>query len=90
MQSGVAPMIAAIGNVLKSGQSEHVFDKAADVTQLYMTIIALSMFYFTNAYTMSAIVGRDLLTKTLIRQWRQHVIDFMMAALETRKSRPPA
>jgi TetR/AcrR family transcriptional regulator len=90
MQSGVAPMIAAIGNVLKRGQSEGVFDQAADITQFYMTIIALSMFYFTNAYTMSAIIGRDLLTKSLIRQWRQHVIDFMMAALETRKSRSPA
>jgi TetR/AcrR family transcriptional regulator len=89
MQSGVAPMIAAIGNVLKRGQSQGVFSEALDVTQLYMTIIALCMFYFTNAYTMSAIVGRELLTKSLIEQWRRHVIDFIMAALETSKSRKP-
>jgi TetR/AcrR family transcriptional regulator len=87
MQSGVAPMIAAIDNVLKRGQSQGVLSKAADVTQLYMTIIALCMFYFTNAYTMSAILGRELLTKSLIQQWRRHVIDFIMAALETPKSR---
>lgn len=87
MQGGVAPMIAAIGNVLKRGQSQGLFGEAVDVTQLYMTIIALSMFYFTNAYTMSAIVGRELLTKSLIQDWRQHVIDFIMAAIETRKFR---
>ena len=54
-----------------------------------MTIIALCMFYFTNAYTMSAIVGRELLTKSLIRQWRQHVIEFIMAALENPNTRKP-
>jgi TetR/AcrR family transcriptional regulator len=86
MQSGVAPMIAAIGDVLKRGQSQGLFDSAVEVTRLYMTIIALSLFYFTNAYTMSAIVGRDLLTKALILQWRRHVIEFIMAALETRSS----
>ncbi len=89
MQSGVAPMIAAISSVLKRGQSQGLFSETVDVTQLYMTIIALSMFYFTNAYTMSAIVGRELLTKSLIQQWRRHVIDFIMAALETPKSRRP-
>jgi AcrR family transcriptional regulator len=89
MQSGVAPMIAAIGDVLKRGQSQGVFSESVGVTQLYMTIIALCMFYFTNAYTMSAIVGRDLLTKSLIQQWRQHVIDFIMAALENPNGRKP-
>jgi TetR/AcrR family transcriptional regulator len=84
MQDGVEPLIAAIGRVLERGQDLGVFSSTVDVTRLYMTIIALSMFYFTNAHTMSAILQRDLLRKPPIRSWRQHVLDFIMSALETK------
>jgi TetR/AcrR family transcriptional regulator len=76
-------LIAAIGRVLERGQDLGIFSSAVDVTRLYMTIFALSMFYFTNASTMSAILGRDLLRKPLIRSWREHVVEFIMSALET-------
>jgi TetR/AcrR family transcriptional regulator len=86
MQRGVAPMIAALAKVLKRGQSEGVFSRSIDETRLYMTIISLTMFYFSNAYTMSAILGRDLLHKSLVQSWRRHVIDFVMAALDRKKA----
>jgi hypothetical protein len=54
-----------------------------------MTVIALSFFYFTNASTMSGILGHDLMRSSSVRSWRQHVIDFVLAALAVKKEGGP-
>lgn len=81
MRGGVTSTIKAIKSVLERGQSQRIFEHHITPIQLYMTVIALSFFYFTNAYTMSGLLGQDLMRGALVRSWRQHVIDFILAAL---------
>jgi TetR/AcrR family transcriptional regulator len=81
MRASVSPLIRAIGKVLERGQRQGVFSRDVKLDHLYLTIIALSMFYFTNSFTLSAILGRDLSTRARIAAWKEHVISFVLAAL---------
>jgi TetR/AcrR family transcriptional regulator len=84
MRASVSPMIETIRLVLERGQRQGVFSRDVGLDRLYLTIIALSMFYFTNAFTLSAILGRDLSTRARVTEWKEHVVSFVLAAL-----RPP-
>jgi TetR/AcrR family transcriptional regulator len=81
VRRAVAPMISAISTTLKRGQTQGSFSRTVDPIQLYLTIISLCMFNFTNAFTLSAIVGRDLLSKPALVARKQHVISFVLAGL---------
>ena len=85
MRASVSPVIEAIRVVLERGQRQGVFSRDIELDRLYLTIIALSMFYFTNSFTLSAILGRDLSTRARVAAWKEHVVSFVLAAL-----RPPA
>jgi TetR/AcrR family transcriptional regulator len=77
----VEPLIAAIGDILARGQAQGEFSRAIDATQLYLTIISLCMFSFANAFTLSAIVGHDLLGKAALAARKHHVVSFVAAGL---------
>jgi TetR/AcrR family transcriptional regulator len=81
VRHAVEPLIAAIGDILARGQAEGGFSRAIDATQLYLTIISLCMFSFANAFTLSAIVGHDLLGKDALAARRDHVVAFVVAGL---------
>lgn len=85
MRASVSPLIAAIRAVLERGQRQGVFVRDVELDHLYLTIIALSMFYFTNSFTLSAILGRDLSAPARVAAWKEHVVSFVLAAL-----RPPS
>jgi TetR/AcrR family transcriptional regulator len=86
MRTSVSPLIEGIRSVLERGQRQGVFSRTIELDQLYLTIIALSMFYFTNSFTLSAILGHELSTRARIAAWKRHVVSFVLAAL----MRPPA
>lgn len=81
VRNAVAPMLGAIGAALARGQRDGMFSRAVSPTQLHLTIIGMSMFYFTNVHTLSAIYGKDLSAKPAISQRRRHVIEFVLSAL---------
>jgi TetR/AcrR family transcriptional regulator len=83
VRRAVEPMIAAIAGILARGQAQGVFSPAVDATQLYLTIISLCMFSFANAFTLSAIVGHDLLGEAALAARRKHVTSFVVAGLRT-------
>jgi TetR/AcrR family transcriptional regulator len=83
MRTSVSPLIDAIRIVLERGQRLGVFSRAVELDELYLTIIAMSMFYFTNSFTLSAILGRDLATRARVAAWKEHVISFVLAALRS-------
>lgn len=78
IQRGVLPIRTAIRHVLKRGQREGAFGKHVDPDRLYLTIVALSMFYFSHAYTLSAILERDLLETRNVSLWQNHVEVFVL------------
>ncbi len=81
VRRAVAPMIAAISATLERDQADGVFSRTVDATQLYLTIISLCMFNFTNGFTLSAIVGHNLLSKTALAARKRHIISFVLAGL---------
>lgn len=81
IRNSVSPIIQAVREVLVRGQREGVFSHDIDAVDLYMTLVAEIMFYFSNAYTLSAIVQRDLSSDKAVEYWKTHVANFTIAAL---------
>jgi TetR/AcrR family transcriptional regulator len=81
IKKAVAPMKDAIGAILERGQREGLFSKEIDAVQVYLTIVSTCMFYFGHAFTLSAIVGADLLDEKEIARRRRHIVHFLIAGL---------
>ena len=81
IRTAVTPIIRAIADVLHRGQREGVFSRSVKANDLYLTLIAESMFYFSHAYTLSAILEYDLLDDKSVNAWKTHVEEFVLAAL---------
>ena len=67
--------------MLERGQRARRFADDIDAEHLYFSIFALCSFYFTNAYTVSAGVGRDLLTPSAVQARKKEIVRFVLAAL---------
>jgi AcrR family transcriptional regulator len=83
IRRSVAPIIESIRVVLKQGQREGVFAQDISADHLYLTMVAMSMFYFTHAYTLSAILGTDLLDDDSVDAWRETVEKVVLTAIQT-------
>lgn len=81
ISASVSPIIAAIERALARGQRDGAFRRDVRGADLYLTIVALSHFYFAHAYTLSAILGEELLAPRAVAAWKRHVGDFVIAAL---------
>lgn len=81
IRTSLAPLIAAIDDVLTRGQHQGVFNTDVSTNDLYLTLVAMSMFYFDHAYTLSSIVEYDLLDESAVAAWQTHVENFVLAAL---------
>lgn len=74
-------LLRIISRTLSQGVREGVFRKGVNPEQLYISITALSYFYFSGMPTLSAILDRDLKNKSALRARRKHVVDFVMQSL---------
>jgi TetR/AcrR family transcriptional regulator len=75
------PLLRVFSRVLTQGVRDGLFRKGVNPEQLYISITALSYFYFSGMPTLSAMLNKDLGTKTALRARRKHVIDFVMRSL---------
>lgn len=75
------PLLDRLGRLLRNGEARGAFRPGLDPRQLYISISALCYFYFSNAYTLSAVFATDLLDKEAIAARRAHVVAFVMAAV---------
>lgn len=82
IRSAVSPIIARIRAVLHRGQKEGVFSTKLSVDHLYLTLVAMSMFYFTHAYTLSAILDYDLLGDEAVKAWQKNVETVVLASIQ--------
>lgn len=75
------PLIDHLRAVFKVGEAAGEIASGIDVEQFFMDIIALCIFYFSNIYTVSAVMDRDLAAPRAVRARRRHIVRQLMASL---------
>lgn len=82
-----SPLIGVISTILERGVRDGVFRPGQDPAELWISIAGLSYFYFSNIFTLSVILGRDLASEAELDRRRAHVADLVTHAV---LARPPA
>jgi AcrR family transcriptional regulator len=73
-----SPLIEMLAEILERGRKEGAFRGGVDPVQLYVSIAALSYFYLSNNYTLSAIFGRDLMSTKAKSERLSHMCDVIL------------
>lgn len=76
-----SPIVHQIREVLAAGQREELFRKGVDPVHLYISIAALSYFYFSNIHTLSVIFDVPLQSKRQIHARRDHAEQVILGYL---------
>ena len=76
-----SPLIATMATILKRGASGGTIRRGVDPLQLYISIAALAYFYLSNASTLSVTFGRDVLSKSEMKQRIEHIVDLVITGL---------
>jgi len=76
-----SPLVAMLERILKRGEKAGVFRRGVDPVQLYISIASEGYFYLSNRYTLSAIFGRDLMTKAALATRARHNARMIVDAL---------
>jgi TetR/AcrR family transcriptional regulator len=74
------PLFGKVSEVLKAGQASGEF-RQVDPVQFIPSMIAVIVFYFTNAPVMKIMTGSDPLSPDRVAQRRAAVLDLIAAAL---------
>lgn len=75
------PLVEQIDDILKRGAREGTMRKGVDPIELYISIAAISYFYFSNRFTLAAIFNRDLMDGDVLAARRRHVVDLVLGFL---------
>jgi TetR/AcrR family transcriptional regulator len=75
------PLIERIAQTLRRGEELGVFRAGIEPNNFYISISALSFFYFSNVYTLRAALDIDMESEAALDDRRAHVMDFAMAAI---------
>ena len=74
-------IVASVDRILRKGVSSGVFRLDIDAFQLWVSVVGISYFYFSNIHTLSVIGGRKLDEPAVRAQRRRHVVDFVLSAV---------
>jgi len=77
-----SPIIEQIRRVLAAGQQQRLFRSEVDPVHLYISIAALSYFYFSNIHTLSVIFSTRLDSEREILVRRNHCQEVILAYLK--------
>jgi len=77
-----SPLVELIKDLLERGAKNGLFRKDVDAVQLYITIAALGYYYLSNAYTLSTIFNRDLLSPKELRGRDDHRVEVVLGYLK--------
>jgi hypothetical protein len=75
MHNSLANVLQA---VLAAGQKKGLVKSGIDPVQLYISLAALSYFFFSNAATLSTAFGRELMGPSELRDRRAHVVEVIL------------
>ncbi len=73
-----SPLVDMLAQILERGRQNGTFRGGIDPVQLYVSIAGLSYFYLSNNYTLSAIFGRDLMTRKAHGERLSHMCDVIL------------
>ncbi|MBS7543115.1 TetR/AcrR family transcriptional regulator [Ancylobacter oerskovii] len=76
-----SPLIGMLTAILDRGVAAGVFRAGVDPAQLWISIAGLSYFYFSNQFTLSVILDRNLQSKAELDERRAHVADLIVHSL---------
>ncbi len=76
-----SPLVELIKDLLERGAKDDLFRKNVDAVQLYITIAALGYYYLSNAYTLSTIFNRDLLSQDELTKRDDHRVEVVLGYL---------
>jgi TetR/AcrR family transcriptional regulator len=76
-----SPLVRLVEETLARGVAGGVFNERFGPVNLYLSIAALSFFYFSNRATLSVIFDRDMTTLSETARRRAHVVALIMSAL---------
>jgi AcrR family transcriptional regulator len=80
-----SPIIQAMGRILARGEASGVVRPGLDPLQLWITLIGICYFFFSNIYTLSVILETEFDRPDVIAVRRAHVVDFVMNAVRPHK-----
>ena len=76
-----SPLIAIMQGILERGAEAGVFRRDVDPMQTWISIAAVSYFYFSNIFTLSTIFRRDFDAPEAREARRRHVVDVILSYL---------
>jgi AcrR family transcriptional regulator len=74
-------LIESLSEVLEAGASQGVFRSGVDPVNLYISISGLSYKYFSNQYTLSSALGKDLTSEAALKTRLKHVEEVILSYL---------
>lgn len=77
-------MIEHLAEVLREGEASGLFRPRIDAKQTFLDIFSMCLFYFTNLYTVSAVIGFDLSAAKEIKRRRDHIVRSVLNSLAPR------
>ena len=80
------PLIDSIRLLLKYGEQQGKFRKGVCPEQFYISVVSLLTFYFSNSFTLSIVLGRDLLAEKEVAARREHIVDLLLHSISANKS----
>jgi TetR/AcrR family transcriptional regulator len=75
------PAIDAIAAILRRGESDGTIRPHVDPEHLWISILSLIMFYFTNAFTLSHLLNRDLLAGEMVLERKKQIKQLVLSSL---------
>jgi len=76
-----SPFVRLIDGILRRGVATGAFRKGLDPVNLYVTIAAMSYFYLSNNWTLSAIFGHSLRDDAVCRKRKRHNVEMVLNAI---------
>ena len=76
------PLTDVIARILARGERMGIFRNDVDPVDLYISICALCIMYFSNQHTLRAIFARDLTSKDSLDKRRETVVDLVVSYLQ--------
>jgi TetR/AcrR family transcriptional regulator len=77
-----SPLLAIMRRILVRGAEQGVFRSDIDPMQTWISIAAVSYFYFSNIYTLSTIFRQDFDSRASRAARRRHVVDVILSYLK--------
>jgi TetR/AcrR family transcriptional regulator len=76
-----SPIIEAIGGILRRGEASGVIRPGLDPRQVWISLIGVCYFFFSNIHTLSVIFETKLNEPTVVADRRAHVVEFVLHAV---------